>query len=86
MDWFSTEEGEKLHIMRLFVWRDFVQAGGRGPRSVKVMRMRLAIKESLVTQGKLVPPEPVGGEGSGVGVGDRLEMMDDAEPVGGEGI
>ena len=29
--------------------------------------------------------EPVGGEGSGVGVGGRLKMMDDAETVGGEG-
>ena len=85
VDWFSTEEGEKLHIMWSFVWRDFVQAKGRGSRSVKVMRMRLAIKESLVTQGKMVPPERVGGEGSRVGVGDRLDMMDDAEPVGGEG-
>ena len=53
---------------------------------MKVMRMRLATKESLVEQGKLVPAEAVGGERSGVGVGDRLEMMDDAEPVGGEGI
>ena len=47
--------------------------------------MRLAINESLVAHGKLVPAEPEGGERSGVGVGDRLEMMDDAEPVGGEG-
>ena len=53
--------------------------------AVKVMRMRLAIKESLVAQSEPVPADTVGGEGSGVGVGDRLEMMDDAEPVGGMG-
>ena len=61
VDWFSTGEGEKLHIMWSLVWRDFVQAGGRGSRSVKVMRMSLATKESLVANGKMVPAEPEGG-------------------------
>ena len=82
--WFSIEEGEKLHIMWSFVWRDFVQAGGRGARSVKVMRIRLAIKDSLVAHGKMVPVEPEGGERSRIDLGGRLEMMEDAEPVGGE--